>query len=51
VVKGDLEIVISSVTWNAEGVDRVLRAPGLSDADRIAILGGNAIKLLGMGSY
>jgi aminocarboxymuconate-semialdehyde decarboxylase len=36
--------------WNHEAVDRVLAVPGLSDADRIAILGGNAAKLLGIRS-
>jgi aminocarboxymuconate-semialdehyde decarboxylase len=34
---------------NASAVDHVLRAPGLSDAERIAILGGNAAALLGLG--
>jgi hypothetical protein len=29
-------------------VDHVLETPGLSDADRISILGGNAVKLLGL---
>ena len=32
--------------WNHEAVDRVLAVPDLSDADRIAILGGNAARLL-----
>ena len=32
--------------WNHEAVDRVLAVPGLSDEDKIAILGGNAAKLL-----
>jgi len=27
-------------------VDHVLKTPGLSDAERIAILGGNAAKLM-----
>jgi aminocarboxymuconate-semialdehyde decarboxylase len=35
--------------WNHEAVDRVLVVPGLSDADRIAILGGTAAKLLRIG--
>jgi len=39
----------NSQDWNAEAVDRVLTAPGLSNADRIAILGGNAAKLLNLG--
>ena len=32
--------------WNYEAVNRVLAVPGLSEADQIAILGGNAAKLL-----
>ena len=32
--------------WTTVGVDHVLSTPGLSDDDRIAILGGNAAKLL-----
>lgn len=32
--------------WNDHGVDHVLGTPGLSDADKRAILGGNAAKLL-----
>ena len=32
--------------WTSEAVDHVLGTPGLSDADRAAILGGNAAKLL-----
>jgi aminocarboxymuconate-semialdehyde decarboxylase len=31
--------------WTSTAVDHVLGAPGLSDDDRIAILGGNAVKL------
>ncbi len=34
--------------WTSTAVDHVLGAPGLSDADRRAILGGNAAKLLGI---
>jgi aminocarboxymuconate-semialdehyde decarboxylase len=34
--------------WTTTSVDHILKAPGLSDADRIAILGGNAVKLLGI---
>jgi aminocarboxymuconate-semialdehyde decarboxylase len=33
-------------TWNPTAVDHVLQTPELSDADRIAILGGNAARLL-----
>ena len=32
--------------WNREAVDRILAVPDLSDADRIAILGGTAAKLV-----
>jgi aminocarboxymuconate-semialdehyde decarboxylase len=32
--------------WNHDCIDRVLAVPGLSQADQIAILGGNAAKLL-----
>jgi aminocarboxymuconate-semialdehyde decarboxylase len=35
--------------WTATAVDHVLGAEGLSDADRIAILGGNAARLLKIG--
>jgi aminocarboxymuconate-semialdehyde decarboxylase len=34
--------------WNTDPVDHILSIPGLSDADKIAILGGTAAKLLGM---
>jgi aminocarboxymuconate-semialdehyde decarboxylase len=34
--------------WTSTAVDHVLATPGLSDADRIAILGGNAARLLGI---
>ena len=34
--------------WTKTAVDHVLGTPGLSDADRVAILGGNAAKLLGI---
>src|SRR5262249_8972660 len=32
--------------WTSTAVDHILGTPGLSDADRIAILGGNAARLL-----
>jgi predicted TIM-barrel fold metal-dependent hydrolase len=32
--------------WTTTSVDHILTTPGLSDADRVAILGGNAAKLL-----
>jgi len=34
--------------WTSTAVDHVLNAPGLSAADRRAILGGNAARLLGI---
>ena len=34
--------------WTKTAVGEVLNTPGLSDADRIAILGGTAAKLLGI---
>ncbi len=34
--------------WTSTEVDLVLSTPGLSDADRVAILGGTAAKLLGI---
>lgn len=34
--------------WTTTAVDHVLGTPGLSDADRVAILGGNAARLLGI---
>ena len=34
--------------WTSTSVDHILKAPGISDADRIALLGGNATKLLGI---
>jgi aminocarboxymuconate-semialdehyde decarboxylase len=34
--------------WTKVAVDHILNAPGLSDADRIAMLGGTAEKLLGI---
>jgi aminocarboxymuconate-semialdehyde decarboxylase len=36
--------------WTTTSVDHVLATPGLSDAQRVAILGGNAIKLFGIAS-
>jgi aminocarboxymuconate-semialdehyde decarboxylase len=32
--------------WTTTAVDHILNAPGLADADRAAILGGNLVKLL-----
>ncbi len=34
--------------WVAEPVDHVLETPGLSDAEKIAILGGNALGVFGI---
>jgi len=34
--------------WTDRPVDHVLETPGLSDADKIAILGGNAMRLFGI---
>ena len=34
--------------WTTTSVDLILATPGLSDADRVAILGGTAAKLLGI---
>ncbi len=36
--------------WNTHPVDHILGVPGLSDADKIAILGGTAARLLGIES-
>ena len=36
--------------WNTVPVDHVMAIPGLSDEDRIKILGGTAAKLLGIES-
>jgi len=34
--------------WNSKGVDHILNTPNLSDAEKKAILSGNAAKLLGI---
>jgi aminocarboxymuconate-semialdehyde decarboxylase len=34
--------------WTSTSVDHILNTPGLSDADRVAMLGGTAAKLLGI---
>ena len=36
--------------WTTTAVDHILDQPGISDADRIAMLGGNASRLLGLTS-
>jgi aminocarboxymuconate-semialdehyde decarboxylase len=35
-----------SAPWNPNPVDHVLSTPTLTNADRVAILGGNAVRLL-----
>jgi aminocarboxymuconate-semialdehyde decarboxylase len=34
--------------WNTAPVDHILSIPDITDADKIAILGGTAAKLLGI---
>lgn len=34
--------------WTTTAVDHILNTPGLSNADRTAILGGNLVQLLGI---
>jgi aminocarboxymuconate-semialdehyde decarboxylase len=34
--------------WTSTSVDHILNTPGLSDADKAAMLGGTASKLLGI---
>jgi aminocarboxymuconate-semialdehyde decarboxylase len=36
--------------WTTTSVDHILNTQGVSDADRVAILGGNLVKLLGIAS-
>jgi hypothetical protein len=36
--------------WMKTAVDHILAMPGLSDAERAAMLGGTAAQLLGIGS-
>jgi aminocarboxymuconate-semialdehyde decarboxylase len=36
--------------WTSTSVDHILNTPGLSDADRAAMLGDTAAKLLGIKS-
>jgi aminocarboxymuconate-semialdehyde decarboxylase len=36
--------------WTKTSVDHILGTPGLSDADRVAMLGGTAMTLLGITS-
>ena len=39
------------IPWQDESVDHVLNAEGFTDEDRIAMLGGNAAKLLGLDPF
>jgi aminocarboxymuconate-semialdehyde decarboxylase len=39
---------VSAFPWNRVPVDHIMSIPGLSDEDRIAILGGTTAKLLGI---
>ena len=34
--------------WPTTSCDHILNTPGLTDADKTAILGGNLVKMLGM---
>jgi aminocarboxymuconate-semialdehyde decarboxylase len=34
--------------WTTTAVDLVLETPGVSDAEKVAMLGGTAMKLLGI---
>jgi aminocarboxymuconate-semialdehyde decarboxylase len=48
---GSSQIVLGTdypFPWTSTAVDHILGTPGLSDAERIAILGGTAAKLLGL---
>ncbi len=36
------------IPWEEHPIEQVMGTPGLSDAERVAILGGNATKLLGL---
>jgi aminocarboxymuconate-semialdehyde decarboxylase len=48
---GTSQIVLGTdhpIPWQDKGVDHILNTSSLSDAEKIAILGGNAAKLLGI---
>ena len=36
--------------WTTTSVDHIVTAPGFGDAERVAMLGGNAARLLGIGA-
>src|SRR5262249_17438578 len=36
------------IPWEEHAVDHILNTPSLSEAEKIAVLGGNAAKLLGI---
>ena len=49
---GSSQIVVGTdhpYPWHQQAVDHVLETPSLSDAEKVAILGGNAAALLGIG--
>ncbi|MBI1964736.1 MAG: amidohydrolase [Betaproteobacteria bacterium] len=48
---GSSQLVIGTdhpIPWQSESVDHILNAPGFSDGERIAMLGGTAARLLGI---
>jgi predicted TIM-barrel fold metal-dependent hydrolase len=48
---GTSQLVIGTdhpIPWQSQSVDHILNTPGLTDDERIAILGGTAAKLLGI---
>jgi aminocarboxymuconate-semialdehyde decarboxylase len=48
---GPSQLVIGTdhpIPWQAKAVDHILRAPDFTDAQRRAMLGGTAAKLLGI---
>jgi aminocarboxymuconate-semialdehyde decarboxylase len=50
---GASQVVVGTdhpIPWEEHPVDHVLNTPSLSDADRVAILGGNAARVLGLSS-
>ncbi len=52
-VAGSSQIIVGTdypYGWTDEAVDHVLRSSSLSDAEKEAILGGNAVELLRVGS-